>query len=70
MMRFAPERAFRPEFKNFCKREGCLLPKNRKIRAIAHFNTLKTYKSAKNFFLFLVRLSGGLRLLCERNLLL
>ena len=44
--------------------------KNRKIRAIAHFNTLKTYKSAKKFFLFLVRLSGGLRLLYERNLLL
>lgn len=28
------------------------MPKNRKIRAIAHFNTLKTYKSAKIFFIF------------------
>ena len=45
-------------------------PKNRKIRAIAHFNELKTYKSAKKFFLFLVRLSGGLRLLYGQNLLL
>ena len=43
---------------------------NPKIRASAHFNTLKTYKSAKIFFYFLVRLLGGLRLLCGQNLLL
>ena len=43
---------------------------NRKIRAIAHFNELKTYKSAKKISLFLVRLLSGLRLLYGRNLLL
>lgn len=43
---------------------------NRKIRASAHFNELKTYKSAKKISLFLVRLLSGLRLLYGRNLLL
>ena len=39
------------------------LPQNRKIRTAAHFNALKTYKTAKKFFLFLVFLMGCLRLL-------
>ena len=41
-----------------------------KIRTNACFTALKTYKTAKKFSLFLVRLLGGLRLLCGQNLLL
>ena len=41
-----------------------------KIRTNACFTVLKTYKTAKKFSLFLVRLLGGLRLLCGQNLLL
>ena len=41
-----------------------------KIRTNACFTALKTYKSAKKFFLFLLCLFGGLRLLCGQNLLL
>ena len=36
----------------------------------AAFTVLKTYKTAKKNSLFLVRLLGGLRLLCGQNLLL
>ncbi len=43
---------------------------NPKIRTIACFNALKTYKTAKKFFLFLLCLFGGLRLLYGQNLLL
>ena len=41
-----------------------------KIRTNACFTVLKTYKTAKKFSLFLVRLLGCLRLLCGQNLLL
>ena len=54
----------------FSEKQSWQTGKNRKIRAIAHFNALKTYKTAKKFFLFLVRLLSGLRLLYGRNLLL
>ena len=56
----------RKKLQDLAKQAG----QNRKIRAIAHFNELKTYKSAKKISLFLVRLLSGLRLLYGRNLLL
>ena len=57
---------FAKKLQDLAKQAG----QNRKIRAIAHFNELKTYKSAKKISLFLVRLLSGLRLLYGRNLLL
>jgi len=56
----------RKKLQDLAKQAG----QNRKIRAIAYFNELKTYKSAKKISLFLVRLLSGLRLLYGRNLLL
>lgn len=56
----------RKKLQDLAKQAG----QNRKIRASAHFNELKTYKSAKKISLFLVRLLSGLRLLYGRNLLL
>ena len=68
--RSLPERVpfpfLRKKLQDLAKQAG----QNRKIRAIAHFNELKTYKSAKKISLFLVRLLSGLRLLYGRNLLL
>ena len=42
----------RKKLQDLAKQTG----QNRKIRASAHFNELKTYKSAKKISLFLVRL--------------
>ena len=70
MTKYRPQRPTR----HFCTGAGSFFlwqtAQTAKKRAAAHFNGLKTYKTAKKFFLFLVRLLGGLRLLCGQNLLL
>ena len=65
-----PERGFYPLFAKKITGSGKAGRLKPKIRTNACFTVLKTYKTAKKFSLFLVRLLGGLRLLCGQNLLL